>query len=486
MKYMPKRNFSKKHFALLSFGFVLLVFFWVRNNPFFWDTVVLGGKQGHWFYETTFSNFFLPEEINSGHPPLLGFYLALVWSVFGKSLFVSHLSMIVFQWGILWQLYRIAYFFTKNNTAIILPLLAIADPVLMGQFVLISPDVLLVFFFLLALNSIFRDLTPKLNSHKILLALAAMGLAMVSLRGMMVVMILYVFELFQTFIIDKKEFSIRALFQKAIVYIPSGLLAILFLWTHYQHNQWIGYNLNSRWAENFQTNDFSGIIRNTLILGWRLVDFGRIFVWLGVFGIVFISYKNKISLFKNKEIKTLAGLLFLSLTFFYLNFIRYQGLAAHRYLLPVFMVLSIFLFVLIFKFVRTQKSRAIIWGIVILGLFSGNLWIYPEKIAQGWDATLAHVPYYGLRKKMFDYIERENIDVTKIGSAFPETGAFKYRDLSDRTEGFVEKDFEKNTYIFYSNVMNNFSDTEIDLLHSEWKIVQSFEKRGIWVHLYKK
>ena len=49
--------------------------------------------------------------------------------------------------------------------------------------------------------------------------------------------------------------------------------------------------------------------------------------------------------------------------------------------------------------------------LLLAGLISGNLWIYPRNIAQGWDATLAHVPYYNLRIEAINYLDKNNIEI---------------------------------------------------------------------------
>ena len=82
--------------------FVILVIGTV-NYPFFWDTIQLASKQAHFFYESDFHTIILPNEIDSGHIPSLGIYLALIWKITNKSLLVSHLAMLPFVIGIVWQ-----------------------------------------------------------------------------------------------------------------------------------------------------------------------------------------------------------------------------------------------------------------------------------------------------------------------------------------------------------------------------------------------
>ena len=119
-------------------------------------------------------------------------------------------------------------------------------------------------------------------------------------------------------------------------------------------------------------------------------------------------------------------------------------------------------------------------------MISGNFWIYPDKIAKGWDATIAHIPYYQLRKKMMNYIENKGISFNDVGSEVPNTAAIKYIDLSNDDRQFPLKDFETHRYIFYSNIYNMFTDEEIDELKNSWIVEKEYKCLQVYVRLYKK
>ncbi|MFN4257292.1 MAG: hypothetical protein ACK4Q5_20010, partial [Saprospiraceae bacterium] len=193
----------------LSFFVAVIALTWfVRDVPFFWDTVQLGSKHAHHFFENGLRWLPLPPEIDSGHPPTFGFYLACVWAVFGKSLAVSHFAMLPFLLGIAWLLVRLSPPQPPHDGGsphwFWLPLLALADPVLAGQMALVSPDVLLVFFFLLAVQQIYRPLRGGRGG--IWLALGILGLCLISMRGMMVAGACFVFRvLCLVFSINRKK-----------------------------------------------------------------------------------------------------------------------------------------------------------------------------------------------------------------------------------------------------------------------------------------
>ena len=150
----------------------------------------MASQHAQFFYETSFSTLLLPDEMDSGHPPTFGFYLAIVWKTFGKSLTNSHLAMLPFLFGIIWQAWRVGARLLGEGWAYLFMLVMCVNPVLASQCVLVSPDLALVFFFLMALNGIFRE-------NKILLSFAILGLSAVSMRGMMVVAALYFLQFYR-------------------------------------------------------------------------------------------------------------------------------------------------------------------------------------------------------------------------------------------------------------------------------------------------
>lgn len=463
-------------FIISAFLFVLLVTYLVRHHVFFWDTVQLGSKHAHFYYENHFSQWLLPASIDSGHPPTFGIYLAFVWSLFGKSLAVSHFAMLPFLFGILYFLWQIGKIIAGERNAVLLVLLGIADPTLAAQGVLISPDIVLACFFLMAVCAILKD-------QKILKTLTLLGLALISMRGMMTVAALFLFEI----ALQNKNW--KPFFAKlgniALPYFPAGLFGILFLSWHYFQTGWIGYHPDSPWAPSFVRVGVAGFIKNIAVLGWRMLDFGRIALWIIL---IFVLFKQRSILFSQHQTSiSLFFKLFVACSFVLTpTLLLYQALSAHRYLLPVYLSLSLLAFTLLFKTFQQRKTAIFYTLLIVLGLASGNFWMYPDKIAQGWDASLAHLPYYKVRGEMLTYLSSSSIPLDSIGTAFPEIGPLQFRDLSDRLEGFTEKDFATQQYILYSNVMNDFTDEEVLTLQQHWTPIKTYTRHGIFMTLYFK
>lgn len=119
-------------------------------------------------------------------------------------------------------------------------------------------------------------------------------------------------------------------------------------------------------------------------------------------------------------------------------------------------------------------------------LLTGHLWLYPEGIAMGWDSTLAHTPYYHLRNDVIRFIDEKEIPVSAIGTGFPLTSQFRYSDLSGRTDAFSVKDLNKQQYILYSNIINDFTDDERLLLYGQWECIYETASRSVFFRLYKR
>jgi len=121
-----------------------------------------------------------------------------------------------------------------------------------------------------------------------------------------------------------------------------------------------------------------------------------------------------------------------------------------------------------------------------VALLSGNFWIYPSRIAQGWDASLAHLPYYKLRDNMMNYMEENGIELEDVGSAFPNNMKQKYIQLNDSDKKHCELNLEKNQYILYSNVYNDFSDEQVDQMENNFILEKGMKKRGVFIRLYRR
>ncbi|MBD0825055.1 hypothetical protein [Aestuariibaculum marinum] len=468
INYLSK---NKIEICLLVFSIGLTVF--SLNFPFYWDNIVQISVPANWYYDTNFSNFYIPDMLATGHPTFVPLYFAIIWKIFSKSLFISHLAMYPFILGLLWQINNLTKMLTnKNNLRILILLFVIADTTLLSQLSLITFDIMLMFFFFLCINAI-------LKGKNILLAFAYLGLVMVSLRGTICGGGILLFYILYNYSYNKKNLKIKNL----ISFIPGILSIIIFLFSFYLEKGWVIHNtVSNAWKESAEFASPYEILRNSGLFIWRLIDFGRVTIFLVFTFFIFKLIKKR--QFENENLKTLFLIITCQCIVFFPIIVIYRNPFGHRYLMPIITTTIILVVIWIDLF---KNGKKLVYTLSFLSLIFGHFLLYPEKIAQGWDATTLHWNYYSTRKKMINYIKENNLKVETIGSFFPNSSSFKYTDLDSDEIRFKNVNLEKDSLIVYSNTFNvedEFIDTLFD--KSKWTIVKDFTSNNIYIRLYKK
>lgn len=445
----------------------LCLFLLCINNGFFWDTTHLASLQAWWYYDNDFKFFFLPTEIDSGHPSFFAMLLALLWKIFGVSIAVSHLMMLPFLIILIFEAASFARFYFKDNWAFVAGMI-LFNPVILGQSTLVSPDVVLICFFFCTLNGIVQQ-------KRIKIIIGAFLLGGISLRGIMCLPYLFLF------CVLREKWSIKLSVRYLLLFMPGILLAALFLLFHYKNSGWIGYHIHSPWAESFERVGIKGFLRNCVVFAWRMVDMGFVFLWIFLFAIILQNRSNFRLSKRTRELMLLLILCFAGsvlLQFFY----RYSLL--HRYLLPLISIV-ICIFSSIAEDHLSLKRFKSISLIMIAALLSGNLWVFPDNIAKGWDATLAHLPYYKLRHEALDCIREKNIPLNEVSAGFPYYYSAKCIDLDTDTTDFSRASPENAQYTLYSNISNDYTDEQLLLIKTKFKPICTFGKWPVRFVLYK-
>lgn len=466
----------------LFFYLTLLIAFLLvvtnRNNGFFWDTIQLASQHGNYYYSNNFSNLLLPIELDSGHIPTFGMYIALIWKAFGRTVEASHLSMLPFAIGIVWQLNNLCKQFIVEKYSGIALLLIFVDASLMSQITLVSPDVPLMFFFLLTLNAVFKN-------KKELIVIGVLGLFLTSMRGMMLSLCLMIIDIYVNYSFKNlMSFdNIKKLLKRSLLYLPALTLFICFSIYHFHEKGWIGYHKDSPWADCFERTDINGFLFNIGLLGWRLIDFGRIGVWI-VCLIIFLKFKKNILNDKQQQVLLLSFIIILILL--PLNMLWAKNLMGHRYLLPIYITFSLLTAAFTFSSYvpdKIKNSLIVVW--LLIGL-SGNFWIYPAKISKGWDSTLAHLPYHQLRTQALNYIDSQKINYKDVTTFFPNYYSLDDIDLNNDKRFFNNYTIGNNSkYILYSNIFN-VDDAVYDDMMKKYKPVKEFKNSGVFIVLMEK
>jgi len=457
------------------FVFFTILTLLVCQNIFFWDTVQLGSGHAIFFYNSNFSSILLPDNLDSGHIPTFGAYLALMWKIFGKSLIVSHFAMLPVLIGIVIQAYNLLKKFINPKYIFFALTLFLADATFLAQATLVSPDIALAFAFLLGLNSI-------LKYKPVLLSVSISALFLISMRGMMIGLGLLIIDIINNTEFKNFKNTFLQLLKKSIIYFPALIIFLAYSLYHFKIKGWIGYHENSPWAKSFERVDFMGFVRNIVILVWRFLDFGKIFIVFFILIICFFKFKN---IFSDKKVIQIIIIFSILLICLSISFTTYKYLNGHRYILPLFLILSLLTNYLIFEKLPTDRIKKTVFSILLIGLLTGNLWIYPTTLKQGWDASLAYIPYLTLRNEMMQYTEQQNIKYTEVASYFPNLSSRDALELNGKTDKHTEVNFDESKYILYSNVYN-LEEDDLKRLNSDFEIIKEFKKMRIVIRLYQK
>ena len=101
---------------ILIFGLLtLLIGVAGLQTGIFWDNTTFVSAMGNALYENgIFAWGSIPTATDPGHPPFIATLMAASWSIFGRSLMVSHLVLLPFVFGILWQVWDLcSYYFNR-------------------------------------------------------------------------------------------------------------------------------------------------------------------------------------------------------------------------------------------------------------------------------------------------------------------------------------------------------------------------------------
>lgn len=470
-KNLINKIFNNSGYKLLFFtSFSFIIYYFSYTNGMFWDNVLFASKMGNHLYNTGLFNWYIPDSFDPAHPPTLGFLLALLWTLLGHKLWVSHLLMIPFTIGLFYQVQKFISFYFKDNLIILLGfILVFADPTLFTQLVIVSPEVIQLFFFFLAINSI-------LYKNPYLKIVALFFLSIISYRGMMLCAGVFLFDFTNNLFIEKHK--VKSFFNLKFVlgYLIGAIPSLIYLSWRLIVKGWIFTHPNSPWGELAEFSSLNEFLRNIIVLGHRYADFGRIFVFIFLI-YSFLKFNKKIFL---KPVKQLLLLAFTSVFVIILVSVFARNPFGHRYFIASYITLILLSFYILITFFKRKK---LIYSFLLVGLIAGNFWIYPREISQGWDASLAHVPYYKLRIEAINYLDKNNIQIENVASFFPNATTIDNVDLSRDLRSFSSFNF-KNEYVLFSNVYN-LSDEEYNSLDNNYTKIKQLKNKGIYITIYK-
>ena len=463
--------FETKKNRFFSFSILGILIFLVSNqNGMFWDNVLFASKMGNQLYYNSIFDWTMPDSFDPGHPPFLGFLLAASWKILGHKLWVSHLVMLPFTIGFFYQLFRfISFFIDKIHLQLLAFLLIIIDPTISTAFVLVNPEIIIIFFFFLAVNGI-------LFKSKALKYIGLLFLSIVTFRSMMLFGGILLFEICNTLLLKKKKIKTILNIQFLTPYILGSIPGILFVIWRLTTKGWLQTHPNSPWAGYWYFADFEFFIRNCIVLLWRYLDFGRIFIFAFLFISMFLFGNKIFQLEKNKKLILLA---ITSVFFILITVLIATNAFGHRYFIVSYIAIILLAFIILKEF---YIKKRIIYVVLCMGLLTGNLWMYPKNISQGWNATLGHLPYHALRVEAIDYLNKNNINIEEVASFFPNYNIVDYIDFKGDKRSF-SKFNGTNIYVFYASVYN-LTEEEQKSLANHYSVLKQFHKFNTTIKIY--
>ncbi len=452
-----------------------------RNYSYFWDNIQYSSITADWYYTNNFSQILLPffsgetKIVGAGGFSFMGFTTALLWVVFGKQLWVSHIYILIWALVLIYQTFNLLKTVLPSDLKNYALLVLLLESSVLSQLAVASIDIVLITLFVLAVRAVMEN--------KIwVLAITMTILVNLSGRGMIAGVGIVLFFICFFYLRNNESFTINLLIKRILPFTPGFVIySLLFI-----NIQMFNSDTESPWVETWaKPGSILEMLKNMAAFILRMTENGRFFVW----GALIVTLIRAV---KQKTLKTLIGdtdkpfvlvLVFFAVIYFYFA-VSTKMIISTRYYLVIFFIATI----LLYRLAENIFSKGIIRKITIVALFlqiSGHFWVYPEKVSQSWDATLAHIPFYELRKECLNFIEEKGIKYSDISAGFCFAGNQKNIDLISRDRTISNN--SNNKYFIYSNI-SNLADEQIDELNNteKWKVLKTFRKGYIFVSLLQK
>ena len=458
----------KLHFNSILWVFLLIQTLYVCVSmyfPFFWDAAYHAQVALN-IYEHNFNTVFPPSDTDAGHPVLFNLYLAVGWKIFGKNLVVSHLLQLPFIWGYVYFTGKFIQKYIPHYYQWIAVVLLCAEATLTAQVMSLNPDIALLCGFLMVLYGI--------NEQKNIYIVIGMALlSLLSIRGWIMGIALFCIDFVHN------RFDIKQWKKYVSNYIVFAILIIVWLFLHHFYM--------GRWfASEMYKSEFSwGIIpKNAVVFVFRLLDTGRVILWITVLWLLWQRRKSIIVLLSQAHFLLYsAGI---AIIVFFILFVPLTNPIGHRYFIVIYVLL------VLWAVQEIAELKVKKWVFALMGIFfiAGHFWVYPVPFANGWDASLAHVPYFSLKDKVLQYAKDKHIAFSQIYTCPPlHKSDYITRLNPEKTENLPllnDENWNTAPYILYSNISNTFNQKELNLLQKNYIPVFTQKSGFVKCILYQK
>ncbi len=455
---------------LSAFLFFILLTIYSLRIPFFWDGTFVSAFACK-LYDGTYNLFNLPPiPDNNTIFPVFSVYLFIIWKLFTKSLIVSHLAMLPFLLGICYEFYILSKKFLQGQFILFALLLLILEPTFITQSIVMSYDIILLYLFLLLLNRLLQE------QYKIYFLLIPV-LALYSVRGTFLALSLAIIQ----FILECPKNKYRSFF----IVLKNNFLSFVFISWFVFYKLRISGNPTSPSYGNphEQIVSLSMMLRQFIFIVWKIVDFGRIVLWLFFIIGLFVIYKKKNNL---GDLKLLILIIFVPLFVTSTFMIPFSNPISHRYFM--FTYLSLIIGVSYILQQISNKKVIYLWMFILsIVSITGNFWLYPERYGNGWDSSLKVLPYFQLKEEMDDYIQQNNIAANEVGTQFPLVADKRFSHLSDNSYQYInvwQGPLENYPYFLQTNIINTDIPEQIEAVKKNWILLKTLRSGEVYISLY--
>lgn len=445
------------------------------STGLFWDNILFVNRMSRPLLENGLLSWgTIPVDSDPGHPPFIATYLAIVWSVFGRSLAVSHWALYPFVFIFYYELFLIVnHYFSNRYYALAAYLLIFADPTVFTQLMYIGPEIFVLCFASVAIHGILSD-----NISLKIVGLSLLGIC--SMRGMMLCAGLFLWDMICRICVERQRLHNAFSLRNILPYVIGGLPAVCFVLWRLLYKGWLIDNPIHPWGQAWDygtfTEFFSNVLRNLLIFGQRITDFGRLVPIL--ICCVLLVYCRK-TVCVSKQDKNLIIFCLTSCSVVIITSLLIHNTMGHNY----FTLLYIGIECLLVSLLSHIRWKKILYIASLSALLLGNLIVYPDRFSQGWCSSLASLPYWALRDNVLSYMDTQHIPMEQTICYFPFGRCADDVDLNNDMRKYASS-WEDAAYVIASNI-NNLDDGTLDKIHTGCTPIYRVEKQRVYITLYR-
>jgi len=468
-------NLKKQFILTLSIAFLIVFLILLKwntlNQPYYWDALGYVTSAAQHVLDNKFSSLIPPND--AGHPPAFLLLLAVTWFVFGNSLYVSHVLVILIGAVSLIYAYKLGTYLYNPKVGIAAASLLLFNQLFFAQLGTLNLDLPLVS---LGIISTYYYLKDKKGPYIVIASL----MLLVKETSLILIISFFVHSFIKDYINKELKFNLRYASNKVYLLLPALPLVLWYLY-HWISVGWIIYSPNfvfhqSGFFERFFINSFNHFIFDFT------VDNVNKYNWI-------VSLFILITFFKTKKDDIL--LLFVTIILAHTVLFSYSD-DLPRYFLPILPFYYILGSNAIFTFSSRFKKKNIAFFVIILSILLLFTLTYHGQRSRGClETNLEYLDMIETHKQAVTYIEENFYNMTILtswpmtfelknigaGYAFKETNVLDYRNLP--------KNFSMEKHIVYFSPQSS-TPYLINSLNKEKNLIliKRFEKNNKYAEIY--